>query len=107
MFFYFYHSEIFAALYEWLLHYAVNSFCFAFAAGMFRAGALVVLTNYAFIHFDPSIARASFFCWQSCKAFSMSMSSLAAAISAQVIMSANSAANLFLWLWLFSYKYWS
>ena len=104
MFFYFCHSEKRAALYKWLLHYAVNNFCFTFATGMFRAGALVVLANFAFNHFDPSIARASFFCWHSCKALSMSMSSLAAAISAQVIMSANSAANSFLLLSMYSYK---
>ena len=55
MFFYFYHSEIFAALYEWLLHYAVNNFCFAFAASMFHAGALVVLANCAFNHFAPPL----------------------------------------------------
>ena len=65
MFFYFYHSEIFAALYEWLLHYAVYNFCFAFAASMFLACALVVLANYTFNHFAHSIARASFFSWQS------------------------------------------
>ena len=55
MFFYFYHSEIFAALYEWLLHYAVNNFCFAFAASMFIAGALVVLAYYTFNHFAPPL----------------------------------------------------
>ena len=61
MFFYFYHSEIFTALYEWLLHFAVYNFCIAFAAGMFRAGALVVLANCAFNHLDTSIARALVF----------------------------------------------
>ena len=44
-----------AALYKGLLHYAVNNFCFAFAASMFLAGALVVLAYYTFNHFAPPL----------------------------------------------------
>src|SRR5574344_128094 len=42
-------------LYKLLLYFAVNNFCFAFSAGMFRTVALVVLAYCAFNHFDPPL----------------------------------------------------